>query len=62
MREISVNKPGDLYVYTLGKENIPTFISVGHGDLEIIQMYKRLFRKPMQAVLHDMIGTAQERR
>ena len=58
MQENKGDKTGYLYVYTLGKENIVTFIPVGHGDPVIIQMYKRLFRKPMRAVLHDMIGTA----
>ncbi len=51
-------KPIDLYVYSLREGQIASRIAVGQGDLTILWMYKHLFKKPMRAVLHDMIGTA----
>ena len=52
------SKKGDLYVYSLRKGQIASSLSVGSNDLLILQMYKNIFKKPMVAVLHDMIGTA----
>ena len=52
------SKKGDLYVYSLRKGQIASSISVGSDDLLILQTYKNIFKKPMVAVLHDMIGTA----
>ena len=48
----------ELSDYSLKHRNIATTIPIGQGDLEILQMYKHIFRKPMLAVLHYMIGTA----
>jgi len=44
--------------YGLKHGNIATFIPVGQHDLEIIQMYRHIFRKPMLAVLRYTIVTA----
>ena len=52
------SKPGDLYAYRLKREEVAGRVSIGSGDLEILRMYKHLCKKPMLAVLHDMIGTA----
>ena len=52
------DKKEDLYVYSLRKGQIACSIAIGHDDLLILQMYKNIFKKPMVAVLHDMIGTA----
>ena len=52
------DKTGDLNVYSLSHGKIATTIPISHGDLEILQMYKGFFKKPMLAVLHDMIGTS----
>jgi len=51
-------KTSDLYVYGLRNGQIASTIAVGHGDLTILWMYKHLLKKPMLAVLHDMIVTA----
>ena len=51
-------KPSDLYVYGLKKGQIACSMAIGHGDLEILRMYKHLLKKPMVAILHDMIVTA----
>ncbi len=51
-------KLSDLYVYGLKKGQIACSMAIGHGDLEILRMYKHLFKKPMVAILHDMIVTA----
>jgi hypothetical protein len=52
------DKKGDLYVYRLRKGQIACSMAIGYDDLLILQMYKNIFKKPMVAVLHDMIGTA----
>ena len=52
------SKPGDLYAYRLKREEVAGRVSIGSGDLEILRMYKHLCKKPMLAVLHDMIVTA----
>ena len=44
--------------YSLKHSNIASYIAVGQGDLKILWMYKHLFKKPMLAVLHYMVGTA----
>ena len=51
-------KTGELRDYSLKHRNIATTIPVGEGDLEILQMYKLILKKPMLAVLHYMIITA----
>ncbi len=51
-------KLSDLYVYGLRKGQIACSMAIGHGDLEILRMYKYLLKKPMVAILHDMIVTA----
>ena len=52
------DKPGDLYTYGLKRGQRAGTVPLGHGDLEILRMYKHLLRKPMVAILHDMIVTA----
>ena len=52
------SKPSDLYIYGLRNGQVASTIAIGRGDLTILQMYKSIFKKPMVAVLHDMIGTA----
>ena len=52
------SKKGDLYVYSLRNGQVASTIAVGSNDLLILQVYKNIFKKPMVAVLHDMIGTA----
>ena len=52
------SKLSDLYVYGLKKGQIACSMAIGHGDLEILRMYKHIFKKPMVAILHDMIVTA----
>ncbi len=47
-----------MYAYSLKHSNIASYIAVGQGDFEIPQMYKHVLKKPMLAVLHDIIGTA----
>jgi len=49
---------GELPAYSLKHSDIASYIAVGQGDLDILQMYKHLFKKPMLAVLHYMIITA----
>jgi len=43
------------YVYRLRKDAVSTFIGIGKGDHTILKMYKNIDRKPMIAVLHDLI-------
>ena len=57
-REEKREKPIDLYVYSLREGQIASYVAVGKGDLMILWMYKGLFKKPMRAVFHDMVGTA----
>ena len=52
------SKLSDLYTYRLKKGQRAGTVAIGHGDLTILWMYKNIFKKPMVAVLHDMIGTA----
>ena len=49
------NRAGQ-YVYRVPKDQIGTHIAISKGDNEIIRMYKDVFRRPMIAVLHAMIG------
>jgi len=58
MKEKTSDTIGDLYVYSLRKGKIASYIAIGHVDLLILKMYKNILRKPMRAILHDMIGTA----
>ena len=51
----SVNK-GPHYVYQVPRDQIGAHITVSKGDHEIIRMYKDVFRRPMIAVLHAMVG------
>jgi len=44
------------YVYMLRKENISTYIALSKGDHNILIVYKNIDKKPMIAVLHDLIG------
>ena len=44
------------YVYRLRKEHIATLIGIGRGDHNILIVYKNIDKKPMTAVLHDLIG------
>jgi len=48
----------ELPAYSLKHSDVATCIGVGQHDLEIIQMYRHIFRRPMLAVLHYMIFTA----
>ena len=52
------SKLSDLYTYRLKREQRAGTVAVGYGDLEILRMYKHLRKKPMVAILHDMIVTA----
>ena len=52
------SKTSDLYTYRLKRGQRAGTVAVGYGDLEILRMYKHLLKKPMLAVLHDMIVTA----
>ena len=44
------------YVYTLRKDDVVTLIGIGRGDHNLLTVYKNIDRKPMLAVLHDLIG------
>jgi len=44
------------YVYRLRKDDDFTFIAIGRGDHNLLTVYKNMDRKPMRAVLHDLIG------
>ena len=44
------------YVYRLRKDDDFTFIAIGRGDHTLLKVYKNIDRKPMRAVLHDLIG------
>ncbi len=44
------------YVYRLRKDAVSTFIGIGKGDHTILKVYRNMDRKPMIAVLHDLIG------
>ncbi len=44
------------YVYRLRREDVSTHIPIGKGDHTILKVYKNIDRKPMIAVLHDLIG------
>ncbi len=44
------------YVYRLRKDDDFTFIAIGRGDHTLLKVYKNMDRKPMIAVLHDLIG------
>jgi len=46
------------YVYRLRKDDDFTFIAIGRGDRNLLEVYKNIDRKPMRAVLHDLIGLA----
>jgi hypothetical protein len=52
------SKLRDLFTYGLKRGEIASRVAIGHGDLEILRMYKRLLRKPILVILHDMIVTA----
>ena len=40
----------------MARDQIATHIPVSRGDQQIIRMYKDVFRRPMIAVLHAMVG------
>ena len=44
------------YVYRLRKDDDFTFIAISRGDRNLLEVYKNIDRKPMLAVLHDLIG------
>ena len=44
------------YVYTLRKDDVSALIAVSRGDHNLLKVYKNIDRKPMLAVLHDLIG------
>ncbi len=44
------------YVYTLRKDDVSALIGVSRGDHNLLKVYKNMDRKPMLAVLHDLIG------
>jgi len=44
------------YVYRLRREDVSTLIGISRGDHTILKVYKNIDRKPMLAVLHDLIG------
>jgi len=44
------------YVYRLRKDDDFTFIAISRGDNNLLMVYKNIDRKPMRAVLHDLIG------
>ncbi len=44
------------YVYRLRKDDVSTFIGLTRGDNNLLKVYKNIDRKPMLAVLHDLIG------
>ncbi len=46
------------YVYRLRKEDVSTLIGLSRGDHNLLKVYKNMDRKPMLAVLHDLIGLA----
>jgi len=46
------------YVYRLRKDDVSTFIGLSRGDHNLLEVYKNIDRKPMRAVLHDLIGLA----
>jgi hypothetical protein len=52
------DKIGELPAYGLKHSEIASTLPLGQGDLDILQMYKHVFNRPMVAVLHYMIGTA----
>ena len=52
------SKTSDLYTYGLKRGQRAGTMPIGHGDLEILRMYKHLLKKPMLTILHDMIVTA----
>ena len=44
------------YVYRLRREDVSTLIGISRGDHTLLKVYKNMDRKPMIAVLHDLIG------
>ena len=44
------------YVYRLRREDVSTLIGISRGDHTLLKVYKNIDRKPMRAVLHDLIG------
>jgi len=44
------------YVYRLRREDVSTLIGISRGDHNLLKVYKNIDRKPMLAVLHDLIG------
>jgi hypothetical protein len=44
------------YVYRLRREDVSTLIGISRGDHNLLKVYKNMDRKPMIAVLHDLIG------
>ena len=46
------------YVFRLPNDDVATQICVGKGDLDIIEVYKKILGVSRRAVLHEMVGVA----
>ena len=44
------------YVYRVPRDQRRDIIAISNHDKEIVKMYKNLFKRPMIAVIHWMIG------
>ncbi len=51
-----MDNKAEQYVYRLTRDQVETRIAISKGDKEVIKMYKNLFKRPLVAVLHWMIG------
>lgn len=47
---------GPEYIYRVGRDQFRAHIPISGADHKIIRVYKEVFRRPMIAVLHAMVG------